>query len=94
MFTWLFSLASAIPLYFTYKVLTGLGLAIISVTGWTVVVNSAFTALASHMSGASADIVTLLNIMGLPSGLGIISGAIISGFTLKTLTSFTLGAAT
>jgi len=93
MFAWIGGILTALPLFFTYKIMTGLGIAIIAVTGWTFAVNAAFTAMASHIGGMSADILALLNIMGLPSALGIISGAIVSAFTLRTLTTLTFGAA-
>jgi len=92
MFAWIGGILTALPMFFTYKVLAGLGIALVTVTGWTFAVNTAFTLLANHIGGMSANILALLNIMGLPSALGIISGAIVSAFALRTISTISLGA--
>lgn len=94
MFAWIIGLVSSIPLFFTYKILSALGIALITTIGWSLTVNGAFALMASSISGAPADVLAILNIMGLPSALGIISGAIGSGFVVRTVSgSITFGAA-
>lgn len=92
MFTWLTGIITAIPLFFTYRILSGLGLAIFVTTGLTLAVTSAFDLLATRLSGMPADVLALMTIAGVPSALGILAGAITSGFAVRALTkSISLG---
>jgi cell division protein FtsX len=94
MLAWIMSVLAALPAYFTYKVVAALGIAIITTTGWTMTVNAAFALMASNLGGLPADVLAILNIMGMPAAFGIISGAITSGFVVRTVTgSITFGAA-
>jgi len=94
MFAWIIGLVTSIPLFFTYRILSSLGIALITTIGWSLTVNGAFSLMASSISGAPADVLAILNIMGLPSALGIISGAIASAFVVRTVAgSITFGAA-
>lgn len=94
MLAWIIGLVSAIPLFFTYKILSALGIALITTIGWTMTVDTAFTLMASNLSGLPAASLALMNIAGLPTAFGIISGAITSAFVVRTISgSITFGAA-
>lgn len=62
----------------TYKILTYLGMGIISITGLTKIVNGVIDNLTAFYDGMPSHVLAIANMLGVGTAIGIVAGAILA----------------